>query len=162
MTTMITTAKLNDVEPQVWLANVLARIADHTIENLTSFCPGTGSRAQPKSPSEATRDLHWMPSFTPDAAKCEIARCENLIKVVALRRPSHTVASRRSKPSRWAPPRDPIASSSITSTSGPTVGVLGSSSRIAVVGSPSRRCSHGRHRRVYTKAPRATAQRLAD
>jgi hypothetical protein len=35
MATMITTAKLNDVDPQAWLADVLARIADHS-----TACPG--------------------------------------------------------------------------------------------------------------------------
>ena len=39
MATMITTAKLNDVDPQVWLADVLARIADHTIQNLDQLLP---------------------------------------------------------------------------------------------------------------------------
>src|SRR5207302_7911204 len=29
MYTLIATAKLNDINPQAWLANVLARIADH-------------------------------------------------------------------------------------------------------------------------------------
>jgi transposase len=29
MYTLIATAKLNDVDPQAWLANVLRRIADH-------------------------------------------------------------------------------------------------------------------------------------
>src|ERR1700722_11617343 len=43
MATQIVTAKLNDVDPQAWLADVLARIADHTIQNLDRFCPGTGS-----------------------------------------------------------------------------------------------------------------------
>jgi transposase len=31
MLTLIQTAKLNDVDPQAWLADVLARIADHKI-----------------------------------------------------------------------------------------------------------------------------------
>src|SRR3984957_9905539 len=39
MATMITTAKLNDVDPQVWLADVLARIADHTIHRLDQLLP---------------------------------------------------------------------------------------------------------------------------
>jgi transposase len=39
MATMITTAKLNDVDPQAWLADVLARIADHTIQNLEQLLP---------------------------------------------------------------------------------------------------------------------------
>jgi transposase len=37
--TLITTAKLNDVDPQAWLADVLARIADHTIQNLDQLLP---------------------------------------------------------------------------------------------------------------------------
>ena len=39
MATMITTAKLNDVDPQAWLADVLARIADHTIHRLDELLP---------------------------------------------------------------------------------------------------------------------------
>jgi transposase len=37
MATLITTAKLNDIDPQAWLAHVLARIADHTIQDLDQF-----------------------------------------------------------------------------------------------------------------------------
>jgi transposase len=39
MATLITTAKLNDVDPQAWLADVLARIADQTIQNLDQLLP---------------------------------------------------------------------------------------------------------------------------
>jgi transposase len=39
MATMITTAKLNDVDPQAWLADVLNRIADHTIHDLDQLLP---------------------------------------------------------------------------------------------------------------------------
>ncbi len=39
MATLITTAKLNDIDPQAWLADVLARIADHTIQNLDQLLP---------------------------------------------------------------------------------------------------------------------------
>jgi len=38
--TLIETAKLNDVDPQAWLADVLARIADHRSGVSTSCCPG--------------------------------------------------------------------------------------------------------------------------
>jgi transposase len=34
MATLIMTAKLNDVDPQAWLADVLARINDHAIYRL--------------------------------------------------------------------------------------------------------------------------------
>jgi hypothetical protein len=43
--TLIQTAKLNDVNPQAWLADVLARIADHKFSepaDLLPCCPGTG------------------------------------------------------------------------------------------------------------------------
>ena len=36
MLTLIHTAKLNDVDPQTWLADVLARIADHKITDLAA------------------------------------------------------------------------------------------------------------------------------
>ena len=39
MFTLIMTAKLNDVDPQAWLADVLARIADHAIHRLDELLP---------------------------------------------------------------------------------------------------------------------------
>jgi transposase len=39
MFTLIQTAKLNDVDPQAWLADVLARIADHKIARLADLLP---------------------------------------------------------------------------------------------------------------------------
>jgi len=39
MYTLIQTAKLNDVDPQAWLADVLARINDHNIHNLDQLLP---------------------------------------------------------------------------------------------------------------------------
>jgi hypothetical protein len=38
MLTLIHTAKLNDVDPQAWLADVLARITDHKITSLWPRC----------------------------------------------------------------------------------------------------------------------------
>lgn len=37
--TMIQTARLNDVDPQAWLADVLARIADHPVSRLDELLP---------------------------------------------------------------------------------------------------------------------------
>jgi transposase len=34
MITLIQTAKLNNVDPRAWLADVLARLADHSIHRL--------------------------------------------------------------------------------------------------------------------------------
>jgi transposase len=39
MLTLIQTAKLNDIDPQGWLADVLARIADHKITELAALLP---------------------------------------------------------------------------------------------------------------------------
>jgi transposase len=39
MFTLIQTAKLNDVDPQAWLADVLARINDHKITDLAALLP---------------------------------------------------------------------------------------------------------------------------
>jgi transposase len=39
MLTLIQTAKLNGVDPQAWLADVLARIADHKINDLAALLP---------------------------------------------------------------------------------------------------------------------------
>src|SRR5712672_1477503 len=39
MFTLIETAKLNDVDPQAWLADILARIADHKINDLAALLP---------------------------------------------------------------------------------------------------------------------------
>jgi transposase len=47
MLTLIHTAKLNDVDPQAWLAAVLARIADHKITDLAALLPWNLRRAIP-------------------------------------------------------------------------------------------------------------------
>src|SRR5215475_376086 len=39
MYTLIQTAKLNDIDPQAWLADVLARINDHNIQKLDQLLP---------------------------------------------------------------------------------------------------------------------------
>jgi hypothetical protein len=45
--TLIQTAKLNDVDPQAWLADVLARIADHKITHLADLLPWNWRRRLP-------------------------------------------------------------------------------------------------------------------
>jgi transposase len=47
MLTLIRTAKLNDVDPQAWLADVLSRIADHKITDLAALLPWNWRRAIP-------------------------------------------------------------------------------------------------------------------
>ena len=47
MTSLIVTAKMNDVDPQAWLADVLARIADHPANQLDELLPWEWKNAQP-------------------------------------------------------------------------------------------------------------------
>ena len=46
MYTLIVTAKMNDVDPQAWLANVLARIAGHPLQRLDELLPWNWKKAQ--------------------------------------------------------------------------------------------------------------------
>jgi transposase len=47
MLTLIRTAKLNDVDPRAWLADVLARIADHKITDMAALLPWNWRHAIP-------------------------------------------------------------------------------------------------------------------
>lgn len=46
MATLITTAKMNDVDPQAWLADVLARINEHAIHRLDQLLPWNWAAAR--------------------------------------------------------------------------------------------------------------------
>jgi hypothetical protein len=46
MYTLIVTAKMNDVDPQAWLANVLARIAEHPSQRLDELLTWNWKKAQ--------------------------------------------------------------------------------------------------------------------
>ena len=53
MYSLIVTAKMNDVDPQAWLADVLARIAEHPATGSTSCCRGTGVRCKRRASQAA-------------------------------------------------------------------------------------------------------------
>jgi transposase len=46
MYTLIATAKLNDIDPQAWLADVLGRVADHPASRLSELLPWHWNPAQ--------------------------------------------------------------------------------------------------------------------
>jgi hypothetical protein len=52
MYSLIVTAKLNDVDPRAWLADVLAKIADHPASRLHELLPWNWKLAQEKPPDE--------------------------------------------------------------------------------------------------------------
>ena len=51
--TLIQTARLNNVDPQAWLANVLARIADHPASRLDELLPWNWQRAATEAVAKA-------------------------------------------------------------------------------------------------------------
>jgi len=53
MYALIVTAKLNDVDPRAWLADVLARIADHPASRLHALLPWNWRKAQEAAAAEA-------------------------------------------------------------------------------------------------------------
>ena len=46
MYSLIITAKMNDIDPQAWLADVLARIADHPAHRLDELLPWNWEQAR--------------------------------------------------------------------------------------------------------------------
>ena len=44
---LIATAKLNDIDPQAWLADVLARINDHAVHRLDELLPWNWRKPMP-------------------------------------------------------------------------------------------------------------------
>jgi transposase len=46
--TLIETAKLNDIDPQAWLADVLARLQDHPSKRIDELMPWNWKRASPQ------------------------------------------------------------------------------------------------------------------
>ena len=53
MYSLIVTAKMNDVDPQAWLADVLARIAEHPESRLDELLPWNWNTAQQQVPASA-------------------------------------------------------------------------------------------------------------
>ena len=49
MYSLIVTAKMNDIDPQAWLANVLARIAEHPVQKLDELLPWNWRRLDLRS-----------------------------------------------------------------------------------------------------------------
>jgi len=60
--TLIQTAKLNNVDPQAWLTDVLGRIADHKITRIEELlpwprCPGSVTATAAQSPERLHRTV---------------------------------------------------------------------------------------------------------
>jgi hypothetical protein len=53
MYSLIVTAKMNDIDPQAWLADVLARIAEHSVQRLDELLPWNWKPARLRAQSMA-------------------------------------------------------------------------------------------------------------
>ena len=76
MYTLIGTAKLNDADPQAWLADVLDRIAETCRRPVcTSFSPGTGRPTGNRTSPHNLRPLaaRQLPTTTPPASRLPTA-----------------------------------------------------------------------------------------
>jgi hypothetical protein len=49
---LIATAKLNDIDPEAWFADVLARLPDHPAKRIHELLPGTGAPTMSLTPPE--------------------------------------------------------------------------------------------------------------
>ena len=65
MLTLIQTAKLNDIDPQAWLADVLSRIADHKITDLAALLPLELAPPTPPRPRRLTLAAPRKVKFAP-------------------------------------------------------------------------------------------------
>jgi hypothetical protein len=70
MCTLIVAAKMNDVDPQAWVADVLSRIADHPVHRLDDLLPWNCAAererrklAAPLSFASKSRSTTWSPRF---------------------------------------------------------------------------------------------------
>ena len=65
--TLIETAKLNDVDPQAWLADVLARLQDHPAKRIAELLPWNWKRCSSASKSRRVAS-DQIPTRTPSTA----------------------------------------------------------------------------------------------
>jgi hypothetical protein len=57
--TLIETCKMNDVDPQAWLADVLARLPDHPVNRVADLLPwNRGIGRRPDSPKRLPPERH--------------------------------------------------------------------------------------------------------
>ena len=53
MYSLIVTAKMNDLDPHAWLADVLTRIAAHPVQNLDELLPWNWRKSSPQASQAA-------------------------------------------------------------------------------------------------------------
>ena len=53
MYSLIVTAKMNDIDPQAWLADVLARIAEHPARDIDALLPWNWQPLVPLAPARS-------------------------------------------------------------------------------------------------------------
>jgi transposase len=79
--TLIATAKLSDIDPQAWLADVLARINDHAIQRLGELLPWNWRKPMPSHSKRREPRGHMRASGLSAADKLAVtAACQQLIE----------------------------------------------------------------------------------
>jgi IS66 C-terminal element/Transposase IS66 family len=112
MYSLIVTAKMNDIDPQAWLADVLARIAEHPVQKIDELLPWNWRRLDLRTVRRLDATRATPPRPSPDA-NTENDRLELLIE-------GSKILARAPKP---GPP--------------PSSGIVRSTSVVAVDGLPS-------------------------
>src|SRR6267143_6134115 len=77
MYSLIVTAKMNDIDPQAWLADVLARIADHPANRLDELLPWNWRPVQVTDDRAACSSLPYPPSSRSDMSPTCWAKMRN-------------------------------------------------------------------------------------
>ncbi len=65
--TLIETAKLNGIDPQAWLTDVLGRIADHKINRIDELLPWRYAQSSGARALGGRSPIHDQPDICPDA-----------------------------------------------------------------------------------------------
>jgi hypothetical protein len=66
--TLIETAKLNDIDPQAWLTDVLARLQDHPAKRINELPPWNWKRERQQKAAVAAPDIGLILSTSKSAA----------------------------------------------------------------------------------------------
>jgi len=80
MYSLIVTAKMNDIDPQAWLADVLARIAEHPVQKLDELLPWNWRQLNVRKPS-GRLDGYIPRAIQPRSSPDANANCKGSVRI---------------------------------------------------------------------------------